>query len=137
MLKGEGQGRADNLSHADLEVPQTRPARLLRLGPPHAGDEDEGRGDRGLEDTQEHPHDHEGRVRLASRVACDQDSPADHVDRQVLADGEALHEVGRDGLGDDVADVEDGSQVVVLVALEVVLDAHDGGIVEERLVQVL
>lgn len=48
-------------------------------------------------------------VAVHRRVATEDDSPADNVDRNELADGQALHQVGRRELSSEVASVEDGS----------------------------
>lgn len=137
LLEAIRNSRSHNLRHADLHVPQARPPRLLGLGPPHAGDEDERRRDAGLAHAEEDPDDHQGRIAAAGGVAGDEDAPAGDVDAEVLGDGPALHEVGRDGLRDEVPDVEDGAEVVVVVAGQEVLDAHVGRVVEQRLVEVL
>lgn len=56
---------------------------------------------------------------MASALQTDENAPEEDVDGDVLGDGEALHHPCVRVDKDDVADVERGAQVVVLVGRQV------------------
>lgn len=137
VLETVGEPRAHNLGNTDLHIPQPSPARLLGFRPPHPSNQDEGGRHACFKHTEKSTNDHQGRIVLARSMARNENAPAGNIDSEIFADGQALHEISSDGFGHNITNVEDCPQVIVLVTLEIRLDAHDGGIVKQGLVEIL
>jgi hypothetical protein len=77
-------------------------------------------------------------VALASGSSTNQHSPDEHLESEVLGDGEFLESIRVGKLGDKIADVEEGAKVVKLVTVQVRIfqkpkdrGGSDGVLIEE------
>lgn len=134
-----GHEAAEDLAPAVETEPDAGPGALLLDGVPLGGEQGEAGGDGGLEDAQEEAHRHgAGEVVGGGHAAQDQ-APHDDVEGGPLAEGQALQQAVGRVLPEEVAKVEHGGDPAVLLAVEaqVGLEAHDGGVGDGGLVEVV
>ena len=125
--------------HAVGAIVGLQPQRLLGRRVPHAHQEHEARVDGGLHGAQEEAVGADAGEVVAGRRRDEDDAPAQRGAAEHLGDGQPLHQVARRVLGEEVAEVEDGAQpgVVLAVHARARLQPVHAGIVDAVLVEVL
>ena len=128
-----------NLTPAIETEPKPGARALLLLRVPLGCEEGEAGRDGRLEDAEEEADRNRAAVVVHGGEAGQHRAPHEDAEGGVLGQGQALEEaVGRPFPG-EVAEVEEGPEPLVVVAdeVEVLFDAHDGGVREGRFVEVV
>lgn len=156
-----GHQAAEDLAEAVEREPEPRAHALFALGIPLRGEEGEAWGDGGFEDAEEDwlgvrscPTDKMKGREEGRRLTSDgdgaakvghggeqgqNDAPGDHTKGRILGQWQSLQQTVRWILPGEVSKVKHAAEPLVVVALEanVFLDAHDAGVGQRRLVQIV
>lgn len=140
VLRGPRHQAAQGLTNPQAAVPYPRAWSSLPPRIPLGRDHDESRGDDGLEHAEERADGRHAGKALRGGGAADGHAPEKNVDAENLGHREALDEVALGELSHGIADKEGcchPREVVAVLELETLGDAHDVGIVDEHLVKKL
>ncbi len=93
MLEAPGHETTEDLADTETQVPEGEAGSLLRLGVPSAADEEQGRANRGLEDTEEHTGRQQGGIAGSGSTASGCDAPEQHVTAEPLGRRNLLQQI--------------------------------------------